>query len=446
MSRRCPNCGTACAPEARFCRLCGTPLRAPGSPDAPVSPSAKTAPLSDEGRTTHGFPSEDGSASAPETARVKRAEMESILRRSAPTPSSLPETKNSQPFADDESTPAPVTTALASGTGKERAEDSVKSVEAKGAQEEKASVNGSAAGSGSAASSVPKQRSSRPRRFFLAGVGLVVLAVGAGTLALYYSRRAATTDEDGSAASGSNEDRRRSVEDRLSEAEKLLAEGKTTDAIARLRSALRLEPTNPRAHRLLAEALERTGAVNEAIDEYRAAVQYDPNNEETQLRYADALRRVGRTEEAREIYQKLSASSSEDVSRTAKEQLASIGTEPTQPVVNDAEGEARTPTRTEETGANNALPSSNSTRTSVAPPTTNNNGTGAARSKNDPVASYNTAMKIIEGKDIRKMNRAELIRAYELFQYAQTGPNSADANRHLRELDKELFERRKRKQ
>jgi hypothetical protein len=65
--------------------------------------------------------------------------------------------------------------------------------------------------------------------------------------------------------------------------------------------------------------------------------------------------------------------------------------------------------------------------------------------KNDPVASYNTAMKIIEGKDIRKMNRAELIRAYELFQYAQRGPRAADASRHLQELDKELFERRKRK-
>jgi hypothetical protein len=55
-------------------------------------------------------------------------------------------------------------------------------------------------------------------------------------------------------------------------------------------------------------------------------------------------------------------------------------------------------------------------------------------------------MRIIEGKDIRKMNRAELIRAYELFQYAQAGPRAADANRHLRELDKELFERRRRGQ
>jgi cytochrome c-type biogenesis protein CcmH/NrfG len=281
-------------------------------------------------------------------------------------------------------------------------------------------------------------------------MALAALAVGVGALALYSSRRGSV---QGETAPVSASDRQRVIEEKLSEAETLLAEGRTAEAVSRLRSALRLEPSNARAHRMLAEALERTGAVNEAIDEYRAAVQSDPGNEETLLRYADALRRVGRTDEAREIYQKLSSSSSPEVSRVAKEQLDAQSAK--ESASNNGEARNSTSPATEEearaAGAETAQPTASSNAragTTAAPPASGDRaGTGgAARPKNDPLASYNTAMKIIEGKDIRKMNRAELIRAYELFQYAQTGPRAADANRHLRELDKELFERRRRNQ
>ena len=45
------------------------------------------------------------------------------------------------------------------------------------------------------------------------------------------------------------------------------------------------------------------------------------------------------------------------------------------------------------------------------------------------------------------MSRAELLRAYELFQRAQNGgSNAGEAARRVRQLDKELFERRKRGQ
>ncbi|MCA1557625.1 MAG: hypothetical protein LC731_03685, partial [Acidobacteria bacterium] len=211
---------------------------------------------------------------------------------------------------------------------------------------------------------------------------------------------------------------------------------------ARLRYTIRLDPKNARAHRLLAEALERTGAVNEAIDEYRLATQYDPANEETLLRYADALRRVGRTDEACEIYQKLSASSSPETASLAKEQLAALP--PAVASGADTPRDDRTQNRTEENNANAAGQQPPPSSSEQAGTSTSGAGTGGAgRPKNDPVESYNTAMRIIQGKDIRKMNRAELIRAYELFQYAQAGPNRADASRRLRELDKELFERRK---
>ncbi|HEV7844132.1 MAG TPA: tetratricopeptide repeat protein, partial [Pyrinomonadaceae bacterium] len=292
-------------------------------------------------------------------------------------------------------------------------------------------------------SSTKKKTDAGARRMWqVAAFVLLVVAVGATALAFYYSRRAGAHDAASGNAPISISDQQRLVEEKLSEAETLLAAGNVTDAIARLRYAIRLDPSNAKAHRLLADALERTGAVNEAIDEYRAATQHDPNNEETWLRYADALRRVGRIDEAREIYQKLSSSSTEETARVAKEQLAALP-----PVASSAANAepGRTQNLREENGANNSTVSSPASTQPSAPAASANNNSRAGRPKNDSVASYNTAIKIIEGKDIRKMNRAELIRAYELFQYAQQGPNAADANRHLRELDKELFERRKRK-
>ncbi|HKS28902.1 MAG TPA: tetratricopeptide repeat protein [Pyrinomonadaceae bacterium] len=455
MSRPCPNCGTICAAEARFCRLCGTPLRVAGATGEAVSPGAQTAPLSDEGRTTHGLPTDDGSASAPETARVRRSELENILRRSSQPAPVQPAANNSQALDGNETTAAPVTTALAQGTDGAgvRADRAAAATIAANVARPEATVKADGAESAgrAAAPATVKRQAARTRRgFLLAGLTLAALAVGLSAFALYRSRR---DDSPTAGAPASTNDPKRAVEERLAEAESLLAEGRTAEAISRLRAAIRLEPSNAKAHRMLAEALERNGAVNEAIEEYRAAVQSEPGNEETQLRYADALRRVGRTDEAREIYQKLSASSSSDVSREAKAQLDALP--PPQSALNNGETRSATqPGSTEEargtentqtaSSTTSASSSSTAARAGTTPPPAN--GTGASRPKNDPVASYNTAMKIIEGKDIRKMNRAELIRAYELFQYAQAGPKAADANRRLQELDKELFERRKRGQ
>lgn len=459
MTRPCPNCGAACATEARFCRLCGTPLRPYASGDVPVSPGARTVPLTDEGRTTNGLSSEDGSASAPETSRVRRAEMESILRRPAPTPSSLPAPPDAQSaFDEKEATAAPSTTSLAGASmdGKSTAVSSPgqESHAANGTHAAEASTVKSDENlrRGPQTSSAPARRGAS-RKWLVIVPALIVLVLGAVALALYFSGRTGARDAQGTGGPGGG-DARRTVEERLAEAETLLASGNVTEAMARLRSVIRLEPANARAHRLLAEALERTGAVNEAIDEYRLAAQYDPGNEETQLRYADALRRVGRTDEAREIYQKLSTSSSEEVSRAAKEQLSALSSSASASNADAARSDdERTAARAETNGANTnngtaQAPDSSSTRPGAPSSSTDGGGDVSTRVKarNDPVASYNTAMKIIEGKDIRKMNRAELIRAYELFQYAQSGPNAADATRRLQALDRELFERRKRKQ
>jgi tetratricopeptide (TPR) repeat protein len=379
--------------------------------------------------------------------------MENILRRPAPTPSTLPDTDTAQAFSDKETASSPETTSLVAG-GKRAEEDLTEDLTVVRAdasrdarkEEEASGVSAVTHKRRNAESSAQKRTTTGARRMWqLAALALLVVAIGAAALAFYYSRGTGSGARDAQGTGPiSISDQQRLVEEKLSEAESLLSAGNVTDAIARLRYAIRLEPSNARAHRLLAEALERTGAVNEAIDEYRAAAQYDPNNEETQLRYADALRRVGRTDEARDIYQKLSSSGSAEVSRTAKEQLSTLP--PANASNSEAARDARSQNRPEENGTNTSAAASSPGTTGAGGPTTATNNDGAGRPKNDPVASYNTALRIIEGKDIRKMNRAELIRAYELFQYAQTGPRAADANRHLRELDKELFERRKRKQ
>lgn len=83
MPRECPGCGATTTPEARFCRRCGAPLKISGGhdTDSPISPGAQTIPLVDEGRTTDGLWTEESHELATGTSRIKRAEMEDLLRR-----------------------------------------------------------------------------------------------------------------------------------------------------------------------------------------------------------------------------------------------------------------------------------------------------------------------------------------------------------------------------
>jgi hypothetical protein len=59
------------------------PLRISGGhdTDSPISPGAQTIPLVDEGRTTDGLWTEESHELATGTSRIKRAEMEDLLRR-----------------------------------------------------------------------------------------------------------------------------------------------------------------------------------------------------------------------------------------------------------------------------------------------------------------------------------------------------------------------------
>jgi tetratricopeptide (TPR) repeat protein len=150
-------------------------------------------------------------------------------------------------------------------------------------------------------------------------------------------------------------------EQKLSEAEALLAQGDLDAAIARLREANALDPSNTRAHRRLGELLLASGARRDAIEEFRAVTRNAPEDftawrqlataqfaeglyhdaadsyrhlislvgDQTAepsdlLSYADALRLSGRPDDARAIYQRLASPPSEDVASTARQRLAEL--------------------------------------------------------------------------------------------------------------------------
>jgi len=83
MPRECPGCGAAATLEARFCRRCGATLKVNSGHDtaSPISPKAQTVPLTDEGRTTDGLWTEESQQLASGTSRIRRTEMEDMLRR-----------------------------------------------------------------------------------------------------------------------------------------------------------------------------------------------------------------------------------------------------------------------------------------------------------------------------------------------------------------------------
>jgi tetratricopeptide (TPR) repeat protein len=84
MTKPCLSCGAETHPGARYCRRCGTPLRAStGDRDGTgeVSPQAATVPLNGDARTTDGLGNDDSSLPpSADTARVNRADLDHLLR------------------------------------------------------------------------------------------------------------------------------------------------------------------------------------------------------------------------------------------------------------------------------------------------------------------------------------------------------------------------------
>jgi tetratricopeptide (TPR) repeat protein len=446
-------------PEARFCRLCGAPLKPTNTHDgdAHVSPLAQTIPLTGEGRATDGLAADDHQHSSPDTSKVGRAEMESILRRVQAD------------YAND---------------GRKAAQDSVETATTQQTTTLAPQLSApaqlvnsqSAATISSPAQAIQPATNVRSRRLWqVTAASLLCVALVAGVLAFVLSRRASSSDT-GSASPIAISDQQQLVGEKLAEAEALLNSGEFNHAVEVLRAAVKLDPTNAEAHMRLGNALERTGARTEAIDEYRAAAQNNPNDvlawrtlagaqfeeklyndaaesyrrvfaangnsldDVSWLAYADALRLAGHTEEARAAYQKISSSTAQAVAKSAREHLAELGP----PAVAVNTEHSRDVRADQEREPNAATPAPSPTPTPLARATPLSPAIANDANQVESDSYYFQAVNIVNGRDPKKIERADLLRALGLFQRAALGgAHRLEAQRYVDRLGKEYDRRRK---
>jgi tetratricopeptide (TPR) repeat protein len=421
MQKTCPSCGADIFPGARFCRRCGAPSRE-DSLTGDVSPRAETVPLQEvEGRVTEALAPEDGRPSA-DTTRVSLSEMEKILRSrqdGSPNPANTPPsysthsavTRPDAPAARDEEVTitvprhaAPATrdsaaldpnaldlTALdfekTADAGARRDLDAARdshvtvprdardddelTVVAAGpppahsnAAVEDSNANASDANAnGSGAHAVVRPNAQTRKRRWPVVVGLCVAALLAAALTLVaYTllRRQAMPDYSAEPKPALPPVTPRMFDEKLAEAEALLAQGDMEGAKQRLREANSMDGANWRAHYRLGELLIASGARREGIDELRIAAHRDPDDlnvwrelaaalfaeglyreaaewygrlvavrrdaadPSDLIAYADSLRLSGRPEEARPIYQRVASGATGDLADTARQRLAEL--------------------------------------------------------------------------------------------------------------------------
>lgn len=433
MQKSCPICGAETFPGARFCRRCGAPLVRAGD-GGEVSPQAATVPLADEGRSTDGLGADEPSHAA-DTTRVSRAELERLLRSQQTGDVVAPDlarraAADAAPGGQGGSDTVDLEETLAARDleetliardrtngphpprgdepGEELDEELTISV-ARPARDLATHETGAGAlrhagggahdSSGAPAGASSTQFTEAPRSSAPAGARppspaasprrrwplVVVLCfasllfvAAAAWLAARFWRRPAPTDVSTQAPAAPAADPNQLLEEKLAEAEALLAQGNMDGAMAALREANRLVPSNAKAHRRLGELLLESGARREAIEEFRAVTRHvpddftawrqlasaqfaeglhrdaadsyrrvvelvgeqsaDPND---LLSYADALRLSGRADEARALYQRLSALAFDGVASLARQRLAELSQPTPTPAPDGQPGDGR---------------------------------------------------------------------------------------------------------
>jgi tetratricopeptide (TPR) repeat protein len=464
MGKACSSCGAMAASEARFCRLCGAPLRFADADGGDVSPLAQTVPLSGEGRHTDGFTPGDAKRSA-DTSRVKREEIERLLHRAALEPASDGEHDGPIiiPVVSDFS--APNTSELAPPPAAHKARVTAQA----------------------------QARSRRPRRRLLVATILCasLLTLGAST-AFFWSRWRAVEKSRNPPETANNEPQV-SVDAQLSEAQSLLASGETGAALTRLRALVQREPSNGRAHRLLGDALLKSGARRDAITEYSEATRLDAKDDaawralasaqfaeelyadtvesyrrlialageagiddSARLEYADALRLAGYTEDARAVYRKVETDAPVDLARQATKHLSELTPAKTAAIATNIEPAHATESTARETQTEPARsrPSESPAPSLASPSPTASPAPQASPpvvarnsvAQTDPDAYYFQALSIINGREPKKLPRPELLRALQLFQNAagaKGGAHREQAQKYAERLGRE-FDRRPR--
>ncbi len=458
MVNLCTICGSTPMAGARFCRSCGAPLNTAPLHDSNgqvISPLAQTIPLTGEARATDGISPDDMSYSSPDTARVKQDEMERLFQQN-------PERDgNGDMIGSVESALPPLPEPALNSADDPRVAPTV--VDSPIVEVKKPAAAGS-------------------RRIWqVVAVALLFIALTAGALAIFYSRQP-VTDSGSGAAPIALTDQKKLVDEQLAEAANLMGAGDVDGAIAKLRYAVKIDPANSEAHLRLGRALEAKGDRSAAIDEYNAAVQTDPTNTVTmralanaqfadarypdaaesysrivgqmnqadvddnlRLEFADALRLSGRVDEARAIYQRVSSSESRDLALRANQELTHL---PPEITVEQNNGSSRDPkqpppvARPLDPSVAKATSAPGATgQTAVAPPPPVNSR--PPQSSSDQF--YRLGMNIVQGRDVKTLQRAELLRALQFFQNVREGSHYDEAKRYEERLGKEYDSRRTQK-
>ncbi|HEX8128148.1 MAG TPA: tetratricopeptide repeat protein [Pyrinomonadaceae bacterium] len=408
MTKICPSCDVLAPPDARYCRHCGAPLQRRGTPgDAGenVSPIAATVPLSGQIPTNEIIQNPPEQSAAPHTSEVTPEEMYDLWRRgtqarevreaepgrpdnsqfasardaregrhsssahrsdslqtnsshgSAPGDYDPEQTQITIPVRPLTSRNLPADAAAAAASVAARAGGKPHFNDAP--QQVILSPTGSLQPASPPAPPSPAQpNEARAFRVWL-GMGLAVLSVvviGCVVAALWFGargfRRASETAPPPVVAGGEvapvTNDPKQLLDAKLAEADALTASGNAAEAVARLREAAVLDPSNAEPHRRLARLLLANGSRREAIEELRVVTRLAPADAEVwrslasaqfteglyrdalesyrglgeaspatlardpvQLAYADTLRLAGRTTEARAIYRRLADTSSD---------------------------------------------------------------------------------------------------------------------------------------
>ncbi|HEY0386029.1 MAG TPA: hypothetical protein VGC64_08450, partial [Pyrinomonadaceae bacterium] len=221
--------------------------------------------------------------------------------------------------------------------------------------------------------------------------------------------------------------------------------GARTEAIEEYRAAAQIEPGNISALHALASAQFEEKLYNDAAESYRRllAINASSFDDEMWLAYGDALRLAGRKEEARIAYQKITASGTATIAQAAHQHLTELGPPPV--VVNTEHSrearpaESPQPSREVEVATSSPSPAP-PVRASTPLATTVGNGA----SKVDYDAYYFQALNVVNGRDPKKIERAELLHALALFQRAALGgAHQTEAQRYADRLGKEYDRRRK---
>ena len=434
----CSSCNAPSPSEARFCRLCGAPLKTTSGASGPVSPLAQTVPLSAEPRTTDGLPGDDPRRGA-DTVRVSNGDLDAILQGRHVAP------PRAAAAHDDEGTSAP----LPEGHFAAPTTSSLVMP----------------------APAAPQNKLPGKKRWWpIVLVSLVLVALAGALLIYYFGHRGSNTGNEPAVVTT---DQSRTIEAQLADARSFLSTGNIDEAANKLHSVIDLDPSNVEAHRLLGQALMRKGLRRQAIDEYFIAAQKDPKDLPTlhalaslqfqehlyadavdsyrrliaamgeaslasqdQLDYADSLRFAGYTEDARNEYQKVIATAPEDIVGTAKKHLAQLpAPTATSTQVNTRASATTTPGTTGSTIS--AVPTPTVHVPVIAKPS-------PSPAQSNPDAEYSQGVSIVGGRDPKNIPRADLLRALAILQRASRGGQHRAQAQSLAERLGQEFDRRRR--